>query len=92
MSSPQVELLLILDAWVLQMEPGSENTLLSSCGDGSFSVWDVRKLGRKMRPVATESHWKTCSSAYFSPTGIPPQPAGWSSRAGQHAASWAGSC
>lgn len=54
---------------VCQVEPGSEHLLLGSCGDGGFATWDIRKLGRKMKAVASASHSRTCSSAYFDPTG-----------------------
>ena len=53
----------------MQMEPGSENSLLSSSGDGSLSIWDIRKLGPKAKPLASHQHSKTCNSAYWSPTG-----------------------
>ena len=55
-----------------QVEPGNETCILAACGDGSLSIWDVRKLGPKMKPLAETRHYKTCNSAYFSPTGALP--------------------
>lgn len=53
----------------MQVEPGNETCILASGGAGSLSIWDIRKLGPKMKPLAEAHHTKTCNSAYFSPTG-----------------------
>ena len=51
----------------LQVEPGSQSQLLGSCGDGSFTIWDLRKLGPKMKALAAAQHSRACNSAYWSP-------------------------
>lgn len=38
-------------------------------GDGSLTLWDVRKLDPKAEVVASVRHSKTCLSAYFAPDG-----------------------
>ncbi len=51
------------------MAPGEDALLLSSSGDGSAAVWDLRQLSAKSTPVASATHGSTCLSAYFAPDG-----------------------
>lgn len=43
--------------------------LVSSCGDNSLAVWDLRKFGKGAKAVAVTAHSRTCQSAYFAPDG-----------------------
>ena len=36
---------------LVQVEPGEEHVLLGSCGDGTLTIWDLRKLGPRMKAV-----------------------------------------
>ncbi len=42
--------------------------------DTSIRVWDVRKFGAGMKPVAEASHAQTCQEAYFCTDGEKPHP------------------
>lgn len=49
---------------------------VTSCSDGSVSIWDIRRFGPKAKSVADLSHAKSCHGALskhsnFENTGIP---------------------
>lgn len=53
----------------LSLEPLEGRVLAVAGGDGSLTLWDIRKLDAKAEAVAAVKHSKTCLSAYFAPDG-----------------------
>jgi WD40 repeat protein len=42
--------------------------------DTSIQLWDVRKLGAGLRPLACANHTHGCQAALFAPDGAPHTP------------------
>lgn len=53
----------------LSLEPSEERMLAVAGGDGSLTLWDVRKLDPKGEAIASVRHSKICQSAFFAPDG-----------------------
>ena len=55
-----------------QLEPGGEQLVLSSSGDRSACMWDLRKIGRGVKALASAQQNNTILSAYWAPDGASP--------------------
>ncbi len=53
----------------IHLEPGSEQLLVTSVGNGTVALWDARKLAKGAQPVAAGGHSYSCQAAYFAPDG-----------------------
>lgn len=53
----------------IHLEPGSEQLLVTSVGNGTVALWDTRKLAKGAQPMAAGGHSYSCQAAYFAPDG-----------------------
>ena len=67
-----------------QLEPGGEQLVLSSSGDRSAAVWDLRKVGKGVKALASASQTNTILSAYWAPNGARPKEPGGSNNGSHH--------
>jgi len=53
----------------VHLDPSGGFNMVTSATDTRVRLWDVRKMGKKVKAVSTAQHMKTCQAAYLAPDG-----------------------
>ncbi|KAH7619959.1 hypothetical protein Ndes2526B_g05205 [Nannochloris sp. 'desiccata'] len=53
----------------VHLDPYGGFNMVTSATDARVRLWDIRKMGSKVKAVSTAQHMKTCQAAYLAPDG-----------------------